>query len=99
MPRSYAQKVKQSIENMYRHQAQSKKEGSYLQDLIIARNKLEDYYEVLQWLNRNDYRVVKGGIVINKGDNAEEVLKQMQKPNNGNSSYQSNHYNSVSKNS
>jgi hypothetical protein len=64
MPRSYAQKIKQVIENMYRHQAQSKKEGNYLQDLIIARSKLEDYYEVLKWLDMNGYRVIGGGEVI-----------------------------------
>ena len=64
MPRSYAQQVKQTVETMYRHQAQSKKEGSYLQDLIIARSRLEDYYEILQWLNKKGYRVLKGGEVI-----------------------------------
>ncbi len=64
MPRSYSQKVKQVIEYMYRHQAQSKKDGNYLQDLIIARNKLEDYYNVLQWLNKQGYRAVKGGEII-----------------------------------
>ena len=66
MPRSYAQKVKQTIEHMYKHQAQSKKDGNYLQDLIVARSKLEDYYEVLQWLNRNGYRAIKGGEIIKK---------------------------------
>jgi hypothetical protein len=60
---------------MYRHQAQSKSEGNYLQDLIIARNKLEDYYEVLQWLNKNDYRVLKGGLVIKKGENPDLALQ------------------------
>lgn len=64
MPRSYAQQVKQTVETMYRHQAQSKTEGNYLQDLIIARSRLEDYYEVLQWLNKKGYRVLKGGEVI-----------------------------------
>ncbi|MBK8944953.1 MAG: hypothetical protein IPM32_06720 [Ignavibacteriae bacterium] len=72
MPRSYSQKVKQSIENMYRHQAQSKKDGSYLQDLLIARSKLEDYHEVLKWLNQNGYKVFKGGIVVKKGDRIVE---------------------------
>ena len=68
MPRSYAQKVKKVIGYMYRHQAQSKKEGNYLQDLIIARAKLEDYYQVLQWLNKNGYRVVNGGEVLKRDE-------------------------------
>ncbi|MCB0730714.1 MAG: hypothetical protein KDC88_06745 [Ignavibacteriae bacterium] len=66
MPRSYAQKVKQSIDNMYRHQAQSKKDGNYLEDLVVARNRLEDYHNVIKWLNRNGFSVEKGGIVMKR---------------------------------
>lgn len=72
MPRSYAQKVKQSIDNMYRHQAQSKSNGTYLEDLIVARNRLEDYHSVLKWLGSNGYKVLKGGVVVEKGNITQE---------------------------